>query len=294
MQTKRLRALSEPQRRRAGRENGREAIAREAIRAMEPLVELLLEIGITSPEAESLLRGLFVHKSRDWLARQSDGADPSDVRIALVTGVHRNFVSRLLAEPATIPASRRRRGHRAGRLLQAWHTESLYLDSSGKPRDLPQRGPEPSFESLATKYVPGSPAAVVLQELQRAGVVQRLGDQRVRARSPVMRTPGLNMLNIGDMSKSVKELLETMVRNIRDPDDQLFCDSLAAIELDESRLAVVREVLSRRASGFLQSLQAELTAERKKRLARSGKRVTLSLTVFESQVSGRGGGRGER
>ncbi|MGH8142175.1 MAG: hypothetical protein ACREU2_06635, partial [Steroidobacteraceae bacterium] len=90
--------------------------------AIEPLVELFLELGVTSPEAESLLRSLFVHKSRVWLSRQSGGEDPSDVRVALVTGVHRNFVSRLLAEPPKISATRARKGHRAARLLRAWYS----------------------------------------------------------------------------------------------------------------------------------------------------------------------------
>jgi len=105
--------------------------------AVEPLVDLFLELGITSPEAESLLRSLYVHKARDWLAAQNGGASPSDARVALVTGVHRNFVHQILSEPPAIAIARQRKGHRADKLLDAWHKQPSYLDNAGKPRDLP-------------------------------------------------------------------------------------------------------------------------------------------------------------
>jgi hypothetical protein len=254
--------------------------------AIEPLVELFLELGVTSPEAESLLRSLFVHKSRAWLARQNNGEDPSDVRIALVTGVHRNFVRHLLAEPPKIAAIRERKGHRTTRLLRAWYSEPLYLDSSGKPRDLPERGPAPSFEALANSFVPGSAPGVVLQELHRADVVQLMADQRVRVRSRTMRVPGINISSINAIGGLAKAFLETSLRNLRaGSQDHGFCESIPPVDVDEARVAVVREVINRRASGFLQSLEAELASERRRPPARNGgKRVKVSLTVFDTTV----------
>ena len=126
-------------------------MARAAMAAVEPLVELLLELGVTSPEAESLLRGVFVHKTRDWLTRQGEGgSEPSDARVSLVTGVHRNFVRRILTEPPKIADAREQKSNRANRLLEAWHSDPDYLDTSGKPRDLPEKGGKPSFLSLST------------------------------------------------------------------------------------------------------------------------------------------------
>src|ERR1039457_3849889 len=93
-------------------------VSRAAMAAVEPLVELFLELGVTSPEAESLLRSVFVHKAREWLAKPITAEDsPSDARVSLVTGVHRNFVRSILAEPPRIAAAREQRGHRASRLL---------------------------------------------------------------------------------------------------------------------------------------------------------------------------------
>ncbi len=264
--------------------SARAAMALAAMVAVEPLVELFLELGITSPEAESLLRGLFVHKSRQWLASRGGGPDPSDVRVALVTGVHRNFVRRLLREPPKIAEARQRKGHAATRLLRAWYSNVRYLDGSGKPRDLPEKGPPPSFEALARTYLPGPTPGVVLRELQRAGVVERLPEQRVRARSRSVRVPGLNLSNIREIGTRSKQLVETLMGSLRGARDAPFYDSVPAIEVAEDRAPVVREVINRRATAFLQSLEAELASERRRYpTSRSGRRVRLAVTVFEGK-----------
>jgi Family of unknown function (DUF6502) len=259
-------------------------MARAAMVAVEPLVELFLELGITSPEAESLLRSLFVHGSRRWLASQGNGSGPSDVRVSLVTGVHRNFVRRLLREPPKIAEARQRKGRAATRLLRAWHTDARYLDGSGKPRDLPEKGRAPSFESLARTHLRGPAPGVVLRELERAGVVERLPEQRVRARSRSMRLPGMNLSNIREIGLRSRQLIETLMGNLRGAQDSLFYDSLSGIEVAQARLPVVREVINRRATAFLQSLEAELATERRRRpTSRSDRRVRLSITVFEAK-----------
>jgi len=266
-------------------EAGKAALARSAMAAVEPLVELFLELGITSPEAESLLRSLFVHTARKWLAESSaDGASPSDVRVSLVTGVHRNFVRRILAEPPRIAAAREQKKHRTARLLEAWHTDPAYLDSSGKPRDLSKREPEPSFFTLASTYVPGAAPGVVLQELNRAGVVQFLSDERVRVRSRTFRVHGVNTSGMSELGGRGRELLETLIHNLREPDARILCDSMSSIEVDALRVPVIRDLIARRAGNFLAAIEQELAIEaslshRKK----SKKRVRIELTAFESE-----------
>jgi hypothetical protein len=161
----------------------RATLAQAAMVAIEPLVELLLEIGITSPEAESLLRSVFVHKARAWLTAQGHGKLASDARVALVTGVHRNFVRQILSEPPQVARGRERRGYLSGRVLQSWRTLAPYCNESGKPRDLPEKGPEPSFATLVASSLPAASPGVVLEELIRAGIVESLSDHRVRVRS---------------------------------------------------------------------------------------------------------------
>jgi len=261
------------------------ALARTAMSAAEPLVELFLELGITSPEAESLLRSLFVHTARAWLARSGSGsAEASDVRVSLVTGVHRNFVRRILAEPPRIAAAREEKGHPAERVLEAWHTSAKYLDSGGKPRDLSERDQEPSFQTLVTEELPGASPGMVLAELRRAGAVQMLADHRVRVRSRRFQHQGINAGNIGEFGSRGRALLETLMHNLREPASRRFCESLASVEIDAGRAPFVQDLISRRAGTFLTALEQELTAAVAGAQApRSGKRMRIGLTAIETQ-----------
>ncbi len=266
-------------------EAGKAALARSAMAAVEPLVELFLELGITSPEAESLLRSLFVHTARQWLAESSaDGASASDVRVSLVTGVHRNFVRRILAEPPRIAAAHEQKKHRTARLLEAWHTDPAYLDSSGKPRDLSKREPEPSFFTLASTYAPGAAPGVVLQELCRGGVVQLLSEERVRVRSRTFRVHGVNTSGMNELGSRGRELLETLIHNVREPDARILCDSMPSIAVDAVRVPVIRDLIARRAGNFLAAIEQELAIEASlSHRRRSKKRVRIGLTAFESE-----------
>lgn len=260
-------------------------LARAAMAAVEPLVELFLELGITSPEAESLLRSVYVHAAREWLAKRGAGdAGPSDVRVSLATGVHRNFVRNILSEPPRIAAAREQKGHRASRLLEAWHSDPKYLDSSGKPRDLSERDQEPSFHTLAASYVPGTAPSVVLGELRRAGLVQMLAEHRVRVRGRSFRAQGINAGNVADMGHRARELLQTLVHNLVQPQAPRFCESMPEIEVDLARAPFVRDLISRRAGNFLAAIEQELAAEASgSRRRRSRQRVRIGLTAVATE-----------
>lgn len=260
--------------------SARAAMAHAAISSVEPLVELFLELGITSPEAESLWRGVYVHKCREWLSRGEGGKPPSDVRVALVSGVHRNFVRRLLAEPPKIASARELKGHRATRMLDTWHRDPVYLDSSGKPRDLPERGAPPSFEALAASHMPGAPRGAVLRELHRAGIVDLLPDRRVRIRVRDVRIPGVTLANLNQIGKSSAAYLRTLIHNLRQPHEPWLNETLSDIEVASNRMPLVREVIYRRTVAFLQSLEAELASERRRHVKYGRGNEHISVVAF--------------
>ena len=265
--------------------SGKATMARAAMAAIEPLVEILLEMGVTSPEAESLLRSLFVHRARSWLAKQSPTtSEPSDARISLVTGVHRNFVRHILAERPRIAKLRQKRGNRADRVLNAWYTDPHYLDGSGKPRDLPEKGSRPSFQSLATKYLPGAAPGVVLDELKRAGAVQSLVEGRLRVRNKFFRVLGLNPASVVDIGNRAQGMIETLTHNLHHPDNRRVYDSTPSLEIEEDRIAAVREIIGRRASTFLARMEHELTSAVPMPKARDAKKkIRVGLTIFATE-----------
>jgi hypothetical protein len=264
------------------------SMARAAMAAVEPLVEILLEMGVTSPEAESLLRSVFVHQARSWLARlDPNAAAPSDARISLVTGVHRNFVRHILAEPPRIARSRQQKGSRAGRLLNAWHADPQYLDEEGKPRELPEKGHAPSFQSLVSAYLPGTAPGVLLDELKRGGQLQVLPDNRLRVRSRSVRPRGLNLESATQIGERTQELIETMRYNLQHPDERRLFDSLPAIEVAAEDLAAVREIMNRRAMAFLARMEQEVAAlarSSKRRIGKNKVRIVLTISAAEQNA----------
>jgi Family of unknown function (DUF6502) len=259
----------------------RATLARAAILAIEPLVELLLEIGTTSPEAESLLRSVFVHKARARLTAQGDGEIPSDARVALVTGVHRNFVRKILSVPPQVAQGRERRGYLSGRVLKAWLTLPPYRNESGKPLDLPEKGPEPSFATLVAWSLPAAAPRVVLEELIRAGVVESLSDHRVRVRARRAGEPGLNLENLAAYSLQGRDMLTTLMRQFQDSSGSPHCDTTSVFSIDARRIALVRDVIARRAASFLLALEQELGGEGRASAGR-GPRMNVAVSVVET------------
>jgi len=249
-----------------------------AMAAIEPVLEVLLKIGITSPEAESLMRGLFVHRARDSLASQAGGVAPTDVRLALVTGVHRNFVRRILSEPPVISSEREGRAYLPGRVLRGWQTDPLYRDEGGKPRDIPEEGPAPSFAALTAEYLSGRSASTVLQELIRSGAVQSLEAHRVRLRSRAARRPGLNLESVTVYGLQARALLATLTARLCDPQAAAFLEVTPVFGIAADRMPLIRDVVARRAGTFLTGLEHELSRESK---GSRGRKVRFSLSVVE-------------
>lgn len=271
----------------------RAVLAYAALTAIEPVVRLLLELGITSPEAESLLRSHFVHATRAWLAARDGGADPSDVRVSLVTGVNRNMIRKILAQPPTIPRERLGRGFKLGRLLDTWHADRRYHDAHGNPMDLPERGPAPSFAALVSRCVPGASRGVVLAELMRAGAVESLPDRRLRVRTRRALPGGLGLEQLRGFGIQARAILTSLTGRLLDPSSAPFVDSTASVSIAAARLGLVRELMRRRARAFLGGLDQELAGEAARGRRRRGN-MEVTVTVVESAVSRKRGARGHR
>jgi hypothetical protein len=262
-------------------DTGKATIARAALKAFEPMIDLCLDIGINSPELESLVRAVFVHRVRDRLAQQnSDPRAASDVRVALTSGVHRNFVRQILAQAPQIAPDRTEKRHRTSRLLRAWHTEHRYLDNAWHPRELPLHAPdkEPSFADLVQRYMPGVTVGVALEELSRAAAVQVLPAEHVRVKSRSYRTAGVTLASVNDAAEKAKDLLRTMFFNMRKPAVPRICEDMSVISVERGRAAAAMHVVNKRVKTFIEALEQELavTSTGKGR----GDEVELGLTVY--------------
>ena len=254
--------------------------------ALRPVVDLCLELGITSPEMERILRGVFVQQAERLLsAGRSAGPHASDLRIGLMTGVHRNFVREIRATKPSVRLQKVQQRHRGDALLQAWATDWHYLTAAGSPRDLPIQAPEgePCFARLVAQHMSRVPIRTAIAELRRSSAIRLLPDEQVRLRSRSARPPGITEASIAAASARLSDLTATEVHNLKTPEQRLFCESIDALRIDPRRLALVRQTIAKRAQNFLDLLAEELAPEAT--FPSTGPTVSIGLTVFGHERS---------
>ena len=150
--------------------------------AFGPLARLLIDHGVSSPEAESLFRAVCVHQVA--LAQAVRGKRPNVSRIALVTGLDRKEVGQILKNPPRVKPALETRC-RANKVLAGWYGDRTFVHMA-KPLALPIKATErkrPSFWMLVNRYAPDVYPGLILSELSRVGALEKLQDGRVRART---------------------------------------------------------------------------------------------------------------
>lgn len=231
---------------------------------LEPFVDVCLELGITSPEMERLLRTVFVNRAHKVLSSGARRArSPSDVRIGLMIGVHRNFVREIRTTRPRARLEKLERRHRATALLQAWTSDWQFMTAAGQPRDLPIRAmqDEPSFEMLVQRYMPGVSTGTAIAELRRSGAVRLLPDEQIRLRSANPRPSVMTSASVSIVSERMRQLASTLLHNMKKPEDARICEALDDVHVAADRLPVVRQILVRRSRNFMDALTAELANE---------------------------------
>lgn len=264
-------------------------VARGLSEAFEPLIDLCLSLGITSPELEALLRSAFVQRAFVKLPRHPrTDRGPSDSRVSLATGVHRTEVGKIrsargAAGVKSTMARKQQLYSRSARILHGWTTDPRFLTSGGVPLDLPlERNRERrSFEDLVEKYAPGNHPGSALKELRRRGTVDLLEDDIVRFRSAATRTDGLTKSNVATAARRMRQLGTTLVHNLQNPKQRRLYAETAPMKLKAQELAVIRAVLERRAKSFLDALEGEFQVREDAALHQETKQVGVGVYSWE-------------
>lgn len=144
---------------------------------MRPIVRLLLRKGMTYPFFADMLKGVFVAVASQEF--RLSGAEPSDSRITLLTGVHRKDVRRLREQGGEVEAPLPEEISFGAHLVSVWLNQAPFCASRGVPLPLPRRasaGGACSFDGLVASVSKDIRARVVLDEWRRLGIV-RLDDE---------------------------------------------------------------------------------------------------------------------
>jgi len=258
------------------------AVARAAMAAFAPLGNLFVELGVSCPEAESLLRSVLVHGAFQR-GCSAEGKSVSLSRIALLTGVHRNEVKRILSAPPGIDPSREVRRHRGNRILSAWYSDPDYTNPDGEPKELEaqnKRRRSVSFWSLVEQYAPGVWPRLILDELIRVGAVETTAEGRLKVKMQSYGVTGFEIEAIEDLGNRAKDLLETLIYNLQNPSSARMCETVLTLDADPKWLPVLRSTIRRRTQTLLTGLDPELNSPRTSRKMRSDPSARIGVTVF--------------
>jgi hypothetical protein len=268
----------------------RNVAKRALLQLLEPLAGFVLDSGLSAAEFHTILREATV---RSAAAKQLQVADRVNISgIAATTGISRADVSRILKMNKESRGSRDDNQRQStNRILSAWHEDPKFTDLDGRPADLTMYGRGASFEALARKYGLGIPTRAVLDELVRAGAIELLSDQRIRAKTSMAIERGMSARVIKAFGDRAFELLSTMLLNMRQSEEPKFVASVSEATVSLSALPLFRKELSIKGADFLAELQESLNRKPGNRGPKSVERgsASISVTVFYHESVGKKG-----
>lgn len=222
-------------------------LAESVKQMLKPLVRLMLRHGMPFQSFAQVAKRAYIEVAQEQeFAVPNKGQTKS--RIALITGLTRPDVAELMTGDRLNELPPPERWNRAAAVLGGWATDKRYRDKKGKPRDLPIRGPGQTFESLVRKYGADMPAVATLDELVRAGSVERIKGGKVRLKSQfyIPDTESEDILRY--FGRASSRLVGTMVHNILDRDkpkhfqQEFWSRAITPTDLDELRVMLRRQL----------------------------------------------------
>lgn len=153
------------------------ALSAATLQLLRPLVRILLRHNLSHRTFADLAKRVYVEVAHAEFG--IPGKKQTVSRIAILTGLTRKEVQRLLAQPddsRTIPDEAY---HRGSRVITGWLRDPRYGDGKGHPRPLSMEGKGASFTKLVKRYSGDIPMRALLDELLRVGAVKQLKDGRI-------------------------------------------------------------------------------------------------------------------
>ena len=203
-------------------------------RILKPLVEILLRHEFSYGEFCDVAKQVYVDVTYDKFSIPS--RKTTYARVAVLTGIHRKEVMRLVNTDSQAPdLSRRSVINRSSRVISAWLSDSDFLDNDNKPLTLAIRGATPSFEQLATRHGGDISYGAVLEELVRTGLaVKNLNDTVTLVHDAYVPDEDLPE-QVDIFSTCSADLLQTAVHNLNKENQQpLFQRQVVYYHIPES------------------------------------------------------------
>ena len=253
---------------------------------LRPLCRLLLRHAVSFSAFQELARRAYVDVALKEFG--IPGKRPTASRVAVLTGLTRKEVHRLLVTPSDEVDDQAERYNRAAQVLTGWARDPDFLEPNGEPRALDVDGPA-GFAALVKRYSGDMPVRAVLDELVRVGAVERRTDGQLKlaARGFVPRHSAVDKLGI--LGRDVADLIATIDHNLQHGEsDPRFQRKVMYSAIPRSDLPAFRKLSARQAQALLERLDRWLgqhdPAEVPEDAVRTHARVGVGIYYFEEPV----------
>ena len=140
---------------------------------LNPLVRILLRQGISYAEFSEVAKAVYVEVAlKDF---KVPGRRTTRTRIAVITGLTRKEVKRVIDEAFNERYEPKTKYSRLGRVLVGWHTDTDFTGPYGMPLELQYEtnfAGEPTFSELVKRHSGDMSPRSILDELIRVGAVR--------------------------------------------------------------------------------------------------------------------------
>ncbi len=211
------------------------------LRVMAPLVEWLLQEGVTHSRLANALKQTFLDAAPGVL--EGSASKVNDSSISTLTGIHRKDVREWRSVGRPLPPSRT--FSTITELFTRWVNDPDYCDSKGRPRVLDRVGGPGSFEALAASVSSDVHPHTLLRELIRLGVADCLDTESggegekvsLKTQALVPKNGTAEMLQL--FSGNVADHLAAATHNLREPSAPMLEQSVFADDLRPESVAAM-------------------------------------------------------
>lgn len=257
---------------------------------MYPLVRLLLRNGVAFAEFSSMVRNLYVEVADKEF--RLDGRKQSLARIAILTGITRREVKKILDTPEGQSANTAEQ-NRAARVFYGWLHDQEFLSHNKVPKALSIATSGPgTFDALVKKYSGDMPSRAVMDELQRVGAVSKDASGLLSMTSTGYVPSAGNPELLATASVSVGDLIRTIDHNDQSTSENTFLqlavtyDNISA--LDSEQFRNISRDRCKKLLLELDQLLGEEDRDRNPHLGGEGRlRTGISMFYFEEDMTSR-------
>lgn len=183
---------------------------------LRPLVRILLRHGISFAEFAEVAKGVYVEVAvTDF---RVEGKKGTKARIAVVTGLTRKEVSRIIENAGNDADESTSNLNRVARVLAGWHTDPDFIGPYGMPLEIRYEEGGLStvnFSTLVRRYSGDMSTRSMLDELIRVGAVVETEPGWLKVMRRVYEPQTLAMDNFERVGEVVKNFIDTVDFNLQ-------------------------------------------------------------------------------